>query len=169
MSNTLATESYVVGFIFSNDFSRVLLIRKNKPEWQKGYLNGLGGKIESGERSIDAICREVEEESGLILPMMAWKHTVTIHTPASDIYFFYARHDALEEAISRTSEQIVVVDVTKMYALSSELDGPLVPAMYFPLPNLNWLLPLCIYHDSDLGGSHISEVIHIYESANTKS
>ena len=39
---------YVLGFVFDlND--RVLLITKNRPEWQDGLLNGLGGHVEEGE------------------------------------------------------------------------------------------------------------------------
>lgn len=34
---------YVVGFCFNSDLSQIILIEKNKPEWQKGYLNGVGG------------------------------------------------------------------------------------------------------------------------------
>lgn len=36
---------------------------KNKPDWQKGCLNGIGGKIEEGEKPIDAVFRELEEEA----------------------------------------------------------------------------------------------------------
>lgn len=31
---------YVCGFMFNEDYSEVLLINKNKPEWQKGKKNG---------------------------------------------------------------------------------------------------------------------------------
>ena len=35
---------YVVGFMFSPDKQFVALIRKNRPEWQAGKLNGIAGK-----------------------------------------------------------------------------------------------------------------------------
>lgn len=38
--------NYVCGFMCSYDLTRFLLIRKTHPEWQKGKLNGIGGKIE---------------------------------------------------------------------------------------------------------------------------
>ena len=56
-------DRYVLGFVFSLDASRVLLIWKNRPEWQKGKLNGIGGKIEEGELPIDAMKREFSEET----------------------------------------------------------------------------------------------------------
>ncbi len=55
----------VVGFLFSEDFSYVVLIEKSKPEWQAGRLNGVGGKIEEGEEPLDAMRREFKEEAGL--------------------------------------------------------------------------------------------------------
>ena len=37
---------YVAGFMFSEDRRLVALIRKSKPEWQKGKLNGIGEKAQ---------------------------------------------------------------------------------------------------------------------------
>lgn len=47
------------------DENSVLLIQKNKPEWQKGFLNLLGGSVEKGELPEHAAVRELFEESGL--------------------------------------------------------------------------------------------------------
>ena len=44
----------------------VLLVRKDKPEWQKGLLNLPGGKIEEGETDIEAAERELKEETGYV-------------------------------------------------------------------------------------------------------
>lgn len=64
--------NYVLGFIFDDCKSQVALIKKNRPEWQAGYFNGIGGKIEKGELAIEAMQRECEEESGL--SNLSWKH-----------------------------------------------------------------------------------------------
>ena len=66
--------NYVVGFAFSEDKRRVLLVKKKRPEWQKGALNGIGGKIEEGEDTETpyiAMHRETKEETGLVLD---WYH-----------------------------------------------------------------------------------------------
>lgn len=55
---------YVLGFMFSNDLTRVAVIQKQKPQWQKGLLNGIGGKIEPGENIYEAMIREFREETG---------------------------------------------------------------------------------------------------------
>ena len=55
----------VVGFMFDVAFQQVVLIRKTKPDWKAGRLNGIGGKVERGENSREAMAREFQEEAGL--------------------------------------------------------------------------------------------------------
>lgn len=57
---------YVLGFTFSPTFSHVLLLWKNRPAWQAGKLNGIGGKIEEGETAEEAMAREFTEETGIV-------------------------------------------------------------------------------------------------------
>ena len=52
-------KEYVVGFMFSEE------ILKNKPDWQAGRLNGVGGKVEPNEYPDQAMVREFEEETGV--------------------------------------------------------------------------------------------------------
>lgn len=66
-------ENMVVGFVFHPDYS-VYLIRKNKPEFQFGKLNGVGGHVELGEAPIEAMRRECFEEGGVDIPEKDWKH-----------------------------------------------------------------------------------------------
>lgn len=58
-------QAYVAGFLFDASETFVALVRKNKPEWQKGLLNAIGGKIENMEAPIDAMHREFHEETGM--------------------------------------------------------------------------------------------------------
>lgn len=46
-------------------FPSILVVGKNKPEWQVGRFNLVGGKIEPGESPIEAAIRELKEESGI--------------------------------------------------------------------------------------------------------
>ena len=62
---------YVLGFAF-DDLGRVALIRKTRPDWQRGLLNGIGGKINPGEACRDAMMREFYEETGVVLPADRW-------------------------------------------------------------------------------------------------
>jgi 8-oxo-dGTP diphosphatase len=69
---------YVVGFLFDDARRVVVLLEKQKPLWQKGKLNGVGGKIEAGETPYQAMHREFEEETGVRLgydrPGRMWAH-----------------------------------------------------------------------------------------------
>lgn len=51
--------------MFSLDLSQVALIRKLRPDWQAGKLNGIGGKVEAGEFALSAMVREFAEETGM--------------------------------------------------------------------------------------------------------
>jgi hypothetical protein len=43
-------QDYVVGFLFRNNLSEVALIKKDRPAWQAGHLNGIGGKLRRARR-----------------------------------------------------------------------------------------------------------------------
>lgn len=59
-------KDYVLGFAFSRDGKNVILIEKLRPEWQKGKLNGVGGKVEPEDISpLHAMIREFKEETGV--------------------------------------------------------------------------------------------------------
>jgi len=70
---------YVCGFAFTEDGKQVLLISKNRPEWQRGRLNGVGGKIESFDKSpAYAMVREFEEETGLKTKPDQWDFLISL-------------------------------------------------------------------------------------------
>jgi len=66
-------KKYTVGFIFSKNLKRVLLVHKTAPAWQVGYINGVGGKVEEGEDKFDCVVREVKEEAGIDSIKEGWK------------------------------------------------------------------------------------------------
>jgi len=58
--------THVLGFVFDPTFKHVALIRKNRPEWAAGLLNGIGGKVEDTDLGIvDSMIREFKEETGV--------------------------------------------------------------------------------------------------------
>jgi len=64
----MLTHRYVLCFARSLNTPKpwIVLIEKNKPEWQAGKYNFPGGKIEEGESHVDAAIRELYEETGII-------------------------------------------------------------------------------------------------------
>lgn len=121
---------YVVGFVFDPLLHRVLLIEKNRPEWQKGLMNGIGGKIEEYETPIEAMVRECEEESGLYTT--DWTLKIIMHEGGGNvIYFFTTIHEDMKRAKALTDEKlfnIIVASLPKMNVI----------------PNLKWLIPMSL-------------------------
>lgn len=121
---------WIVGFLFSDNLRRVVLIEKQRPEWQKGRLNGVGGKIEPGETPEEAVRREFREETGADID--GWRRFCDLHFEAGTVYFFMAVHDA--DIKSMTDERVDWYETRKI---------PELPT----LPNLCWLIPLAIDKD----------------------
>jgi len=120
-------KSYVLGFLFSKNKEIVWLIEKNKPEWQMGLINGIGGKIEYDELPSDAMKREFNEEAGLIID--DWKqYAVFTDKRGYEVYCYYALSD--ERAKTMTDEKI-----WRYYTNSLPLTM---------IPNLNWLIPMAL-------------------------
>lgn len=82
---------YVLGFLFDNNV--VVLIRKNRPAWQKGLLNGVGGHIEPGETPLQAMVREFREETGATVEN--WRHFATMCGDGFEVVCFFADGNAL--------------------------------------------------------------------------
>ncbi|MET7498779.1 NUDIX hydrolase [Streptomyces microflavus] len=56
---------YVVGALITDEDGRVLLLRRRPHDFLGGLWELPGGGVEPGERLVDALCREVLEETGL--------------------------------------------------------------------------------------------------------
>lgn len=67
---------YVLGFYLTPD--GVVLIKKTKPDWQRGKWNGIGGSIEAGETPLQAMVREFAEEAQLLTTYRQWTQLFTL-------------------------------------------------------------------------------------------
>lgn len=79
----------VCGLIFNQDFTQILLISKNSPIYLKNKLNGIGGKLEVNETSLQAMMRECQEESGLIIEAKQWCHLGHFNNLSYELDWFY--------------------------------------------------------------------------------
>jgi 8-oxo-dGTP pyrophosphatase MutT (NUDIX family) len=94
---------YVVGFMFTDDTLQVLLIRKTHPRWQAGFLNGIGGHVETGEFPPEALRREFYEETGE-KSEAEWTHTCTYEGSDYVVYFMRAFDSkTIEKVMARDS------------------------------------------------------------------
>lgn len=163
MSKTEAGASYVVGFMFDPARRSVLLFRKNRPLWQAGKLNGIGGRIEEGETPEEAMCRECVEEVGLHCD--TWQRFCVLSDERGwRIHFLYAigpilNASAMTDEIPETADTLALPDNV--------------------IPNLRWLIPMALsmrherisYFDvrevRDWGGSGEGEAYEVSDAASS--
>jgi 8-oxo-dGTP diphosphatase len=148
---------YVVGFLFNRDLTQVVLIKKNRPRWQAGLYNGVGGKIEASDKDYyEAMVREFKEETGK--ECTRWDLFGYIETTICRVYCFCSIAEDIDSVRSLTDEQVTI---WKTY----QIDG-----CNYIIPNLQWLIPMAIWrlkgYQSDKNiesfnllpyGGHVSE------------
>lgn len=121
---------YALGFVFDESVQKVLLVHKQKPDWQQGKVNGVGGKYESGEVREMCICRETKEETTLDIAKQDWVFVGTIRQSQGNVSIWTARYiGALTDARKDDQEDIEWFDFN---ALPENA-----------IDNLQWLIPLC--------------------------
>jgi 8-oxo-dGTP diphosphatase len=108
-------QNYVVGFCFSVDHSHVAIILKNRPVYQAGLYNGIGGKVENDEKSKHAMSREFEEETGVHILSNNWQ-PAGIKTDNETYYIdvFYSRTDQVYDCRTIEDEEVHVVKVSEI-------------------------------------------------------
>ena len=127
-------EEMVLGFYFERfrDEWLVWLIRKERPEWQRGKLNGIGGHIEPGERPADAMRREFREEAGL--DVETWEHALTMEGTGWRVHIFraFSYEFRTEHPSTQTDEVVGFYQVGAMFPHS------------LVVPNLCWMVPFLL-------------------------
>ena len=134
---------YVVGFMFSMDNTKVALIRKKRPAWQAGLLNGIGGHVEASESYAHAMVREFKEETGGDSTVGGWERyaQLTGHSRGGRFGSGESRFHIdvlcsqgdLSGLKSKTDEEIVIVDVAVIHPLRRDM-----------VDNTPWLVGLAI-------------------------
>ena len=141
-SSSSVCSAYVAGFMFSHDRTRVSLIRKTKPAWQAGLLNGIGGKIEPGEKPLAAMVREFEEETGYSTTPEQWAHYHTMSGTNDDgssfSVDFFATVGDTHRLKTMEAEKVEVGFTEAMHPLRRDT-----------IENLCWLIALAIDHLQD--------------------
>lgn len=149
--------NYVLGFFFSQDKKEVIMIKKTKPDFQKGKLNGVGGKIEPQDISPHhAMCREFYEETGVTIPGIMWQNFATITDKRNDVKLYCFRYTDEQDNIlfndckTQTEEEIIrvlskTVKVGGNYYMHKKDEVGEKRDMYITIKNINVLLPLALY------------------------
>jgi 8-oxo-dGTP diphosphatase len=121
----MAHQKYSVGFLFNDD--QVVLIEKNRPAWQKGKLNGIGGHVEPGETFEECMEREFEEETGV--KVTGWTQFMIMDFPDAEIAFFTKfDHEAVSQTKTVTDERVCRMEVWDIQNWNV-------------IDNLTWIIP----------------------------
>lgn len=134
----------VLGFLMDGDEDQVLLVHKTSPRWQRGLLNGVGGKMEPGGTPLTAMEREWAEETGA--DPVRWRHFGSLTgdlDPGGDpdpwvVYCYRARveEDILDVVTREQNDAGEFLLVLPIYGiLRDRLEI---------VPNLRWLLPMAM-------------------------
>lgn len=103
-------KKYVLGFMLSKEKQHIMLIKKNRPEWQAGRFNGIGGKVEPRESFIQAMERECAEETGIV--NHNWVEFATVTGVAYGEKFIIVAYrsisDDIDNAKSLTDEEVSI-------------------------------------------------------------
>lgn len=128
-------QEYTLGFMFDEARERVVLIKKENPSWQRGKLNGVGGKVELGETPYSAMVREFEEETGVLCE--DWKFLMTLVGNSFQIYVYYTFDDKMLNCQTKEIEEVKIFNI---YDDWKEICGS-------SISNIPWLLMLCLDFD----------------------
>ncbi|MEK6829038.1 MAG: NUDIX domain-containing protein [Nanoarchaeota archaeon] len=127
---------YVAGFLFSKDGDLVALVEKNRPDWQKGKLNAIGGKVEDGEDPLSAMQREFKEEAGVDIrdwtPFCVLVGNDEEYNESGsnfEVHFFSCFSNEILNVKTMEDEEVA------MYVVDQVQTRNIVP-------NLKWLIPM---------------------------
>jgi ADP-ribose pyrophosphatase YjhB (NUDIX family) len=99
----------VFGYLFNSDYSKILLIRRNKEKRERwGFDWGIpGGKGEWKEDSKEAIIREVFEETGINLKnpkFCLYREHINEEKASHSIHFLFSEIISENEKVTLNSE-----------------------------------------------------------------
>ena len=118
---------YVLGLIFNEAKTQILLVDKLRPDWMKDRVNGIGGKIDDGETPFDAIHRESKEETSYDFD---FKHTITFVCPGGTVFVYIA---VCFGDITYKQIEDERLAVWELYNLPNNM-----------ISNLKWIIPLSL-------------------------
>jgi len=149
---------FVAGFLFSPDYSQVVLIRKNHgPNDMAGHLNGMGGEIEERDngRPEVAMSREFLEETGVYIDPELWNCFHEQQFGEHHVTFFKA-YSGLFDKVASMTDEVVGIYKTRSVVLEPTLkcyhDVPALVKLAVnsqPLYRYPVLTPVMAYLDID--------------------
>ena len=120
----------VLGFIFNEDLTKVLLVQKKRPTWQEGNHNGTGGMVGEDESATNAMYRHTLKETALDIKYWGWIHVGQMIGIDWEVVIYVARHVGPEDDAKTLTDEVI-----GWYDIKDLPEG---------LFNLDWLVPLSL-------------------------
>lgn len=140
-------QNYVLGFVFDMYAKKVLLMKKKKPEWQAGFFNGIGGKIEDGDETVyEAIVRKCKGETGADTHVLDWRLFCTmkgLECPDKNwvvqcLATYLTSPDDRYRFTTNEGELVIWFDLTDIQVMLPKLLG-----------NIPWLVSMALDHKTN--------------------
>lgn len=128
-------KSYVLGFAIDRIKNEILLVKKNRPVWQAGLYNGIGGKIEDNESAIEAMMREFKEECGIETHSDNWQYLTRMGGNDWVVLIYYSTNIDFSNYKTCTDELIEKVPLSLDWMRNNAIS------------NLSWLVGLILDRD----------------------
>lgn len=125
-------KQYVCGLVFDPYYTKVVLIKKNRPEWQVGMWNAVGGKLEESDGCGEAaISREFEEETGVLINPDRWIEFATLTGNGYQIAWFTTtlKDTDLFKVSTVEDEEVGLFQLTELASMNL-------------IPNVRWLIEM---------------------------
>lgn len=135
----------VVGYAFNKEKTHVVLIRKTKPSWQAGKLNGVGGKLEPHESMLQAMSREFLEETGVKTEWHEWQHFAEMSGADWRVQYYRTFSNAILEQAHTTTDEAIEILPVDLNMLRKE-----------GVTNCYWLIGLALDPDQPRIFTHVS-------------
>jgi 8-oxo-dGTP diphosphatase len=98
---------YTLGFLFEHGRERVVLMKKRRPDWQRGKLNGIGGHVEENETPDTCMAREFGEEVECDQEIL-WHGFAMMRGPDWEVFCYRAEAAPGLKVKAKTDEPIII-------------------------------------------------------------
>jgi 8-oxo-dGTP diphosphatase len=138
LSGGIRMLEYSLGLAVDAEEKDLLVIKKTKPEWQRGKFNGIGGKLEFGETAKQCMVREFEEECGIKSQESDWEPLIKFVGSDYIVHVFVSTKIDIYEYQTTTEEMVTIFPLAEVLFLDYGI--PFVP-------NMRWLVNMILDTD----------------------
>lgn len=127
---------YTLGFVFDATKTKVLLMRKSKPDWQADCLNGIGGKVDYtiDKNPLRGMIREFKEETGIEIYDFMWTYKGKYW---GDEFIIHVYSSTLPCALDRLQFKQNEDEPLGIYKVRELCNEKLVCG-------IDWIIPICL-------------------------